>query len=281
MRDSDSCIGRIACPVCGEALAGAGASARCAAGHSFDFARSGHLNLTRAGGGAGRVGDDAAMVRARAAFLTAGHYEPLSAAIVAAAVAAWPGEGAVLEIGSGTGHQLAAVAAALAGPEHPPCAFGVDLSKAAAERASKLHPEPRFLVADVEAAIPLTDGAAGLCISAFAPRPGAELGRVTRPGGALVAALATPRHLEGLRRRLGLLEVGEDKLERLATRLDPWFEPLAAETVEFELVLDVEDARRLVLMGPNARHDPDLAPLAGGHEDRASVTVASFKRLRS
>lgn len=278
MRDSDSCIGLIACPVCGEALAGGGGGARCAAGHSFDFARSGYLNLTRSGGGVGRVGDDAAMVGARAEFLAAGHYQPLTDAIAAAAVAAAPGDGALLELGAGTGHQLAATAASLGERGWAGCAFGVDLSKAAAERAAKLHLGPRFLVADVEVAIPLTDRAAALCLSAFAPRPAAELGRVTQPGGTLVAALATPRHLEGLRRRLGLIEVGEDKLERLAARLGPWFEPGGAETVEFELCLGAEDARRLVLMGPNARHDPDLEPLASGLEDRASVTVASFRR---
>ena len=280
VRNPHPCTRRIACPVCGEALADQGASARCAAGHSFDFARSGYLNLTIGGDGPGRVGDDAAMVAARAEFLAAGHYEPLAAAVAEAAAAAAPeGDGAVAEVGSGTGHYLAAVVAALAERgRHPACAFGVDLSKAAAERAAKLHPELRFLVADAEAAIPLCDASAGLCLSVFAPRPAAELGRIARPGGALVAALAGPRHLERLRARLELIEVGADKLARLTERLDPWFEPAEVEAVEFELRLGPEDARRLVLMGPNARHQPDLAPLASGHEDRASVTVASFRR---
>lgn len=281
--------------MCGQALAEAGGSARCPAGHSFDFARSGYLNLSAGGGRHGRVGDTAEMVRAREELLAAGHFERLARAVGevaevaeagsarAAASAEGAGDGAagtaVVEVGCGTGYYLGALAAALAAAGRPPdCMIGVDLSKAAAGRAARLHPGTRFLVADVEQGIPLRDAAAGLALSVFAPRPAAELGRVVRPGGTLLVALAGPRHLERLRERLSLMAVGEDKLGRLTERLAPWFEPRGAASVEYELHLSEEDARRLVLMGPNARHDPDLTPLAGGHEDRASVTLASFLR---
>jgi len=289
---------RLACPVCAGALRGDGGSARCAAGHSFDFARSGYLNLT-VGGGSGRVGDSAEMVRARGAFLAAGHYEPLAAALARAAVesaagsGAGEGEGGVVggpdracddpgvlcEIGSGTGYYLDAVARALAAAGRAPAAaVGVDLSKAAADRAARDHPDAALVVADAEEAIPLLDASASLCLSVFSPRPAAELGGVVRPGGTLLVALAGPRHLERLRERLGLMAVGEDKLERLGERLSPWFEPAGASAVEHALSLSEEDARNLVLMGPNARHAPDLTALAGGHADRASVTLAVFRR---
>ena len=51
------------CPVCGEALAEADGSLRCAAGHSFDIARQGYANLVP-----GRA-DTPEMVEARDAFL--------------------------------------------------------------------------------------------------------------------------------------------------------------------------------------------------------------------
>jgi 23S rRNA (guanine745-N1)-methyltransferase len=286
--DPDRCC--LGCPVCGAPLGAEGGSARCAAGHSFDFARSGYLNLTHSGG-TGRVGDSAAMVRARAAFLAAGHYEPLAAALAEAAVAAaGAGDagddagggaeaGVLCELGCGTGYHLAAVARALAAAERPPVAtVGIDLAKAAADRAAKDHPEAAFVVADIEEGVPLLDASVALCLSVFAPRPAAELGRVICPGGTLLVALAAPSHLAHLRERAGLIAVGEDKPARLGERLAPWFEPAATSALEFPLRLSEEDARNLVLMGPSARHDPDLSALAGGIEDRASVTLASYRR---
>jgi len=286
----------LACPICAGALVDADGSARCTQGHSFDYARSGYLNLTRTGGGRARAGDTAAMIEARAGFLGAGHYEPIAAAVSESALAgaaappvatptaateadAAPVPKLLAEIGSGTGYYLDAVARTLGerGAE-PGCAVGVDVSKAAAAHAARRHPDLRFVVADVEDAIPLRDSSADVVLSVFSPRPGAELGRVLRPGGELVVAFAGDRHLGRLRERLGLIGVHEGKLERLAERLEPWFDPVATEAVEYELKLDAEDARRLALMGPNAWHGFDPGALDEGHSDLVSVVVARFHR---
>jgi 23S rRNA (guanine745-N1)-methyltransferase len=274
------CAGCLACPVCGGSLAAADGSARCEQGHSFDYARSGYLNLTRTGGGRARAGDTAAMIEARAEFLDGGHYERIAAAVGDAAAAAGGSAARVLaEVGSGTGYYLAAAAQALRaqGPELG-CCVGFDLSKPAAAHAARRHGGLEFVVADVEAAIPLRDSAADVVLSVFSPRPGAELGRVVRPGGGLIVAFAGPRHLERLRKRLDLIGIHEDKLERLGERLRPWFDPVATSAVEYEIELGVEDARRLVAMGPNARHGFDPATLDGGLDDLVSVQVARFRR---
>jgi len=275
-----SCSGNLACPVCGEPLADAGRSARCPAGHSFDYARSGYLNLVRRSDGRGRTGDTAAMVQARAELLAMGHYERIAAAVAAAAAgASGAGPALVAEVGSGTGHYLDAVARALRerGAE-PECAFGFDLSKAAAAHASRRHPSLRFVVADVETAIPLRDGAAGLVLSVFSPRPGPELSRVIRVGGELIVAFAGPRHLEALREREGLMDVHDDKHERLTARLEPWFEPLSSTAVEYQLEFSGKDVGRLVAMGPNAWHDAGSTPTGGALSDLVSVVVARFRR---
>ncbi|MGC1165438.1 MAG: methyltransferase domain-containing protein [Solirubrobacterales bacterium] len=274
-----ACTEHLACPVCGECLDDVDGGARCARGHAFDYARSGYLNLTDAGKGRGRVGDTAAMVAARAEFLAAGHFQPLADAVAAAAATGDSAKGAMAEIGSGTGYYLAAAAERLRRDgADPSCAYGFDLSKAAAAHAARHHGELRFVVADAEVGIPLRDSTVGVAISAFAPRPAAELGRVVRSGGVLVVGLAGPRHLERLRDQLGLMDVHDDKLSRLGRRLAPWFEPLATEDVEFGLRLGGEDTRRLVLMGPNARHDTELGALGPRHEDVASVIVARYRR---
>jgi 23S rRNA (guanine745-N1)-methyltransferase len=292
----------LACPVCGEALADRGASAVCERGHSFDFARSGYLNLTRSGGPA-RVGDTAAMVRARAEFLAAGHFEPLAAAVAGRVAAAAPGF--AVEVGSGTGYYLDAIASRLRGrtppparagdrvevertaalgaasPPHSPPALGIDLSKAAADLAARRYPDLGFVVADAQARIPLLDGVADAAVSVFAPRPAAELARVTRSGGELVVAFAGPRHLGALRARLGLLDVHADKLATLRERLGKWFEPAGEEEVEHPIELSRADAEAVVLMGPNAHHGVDLAPLADRTADLVSVTVAEFRRTEA
>jgi 23S rRNA (guanine745-N1)-methyltransferase len=286
----------LSCPVCAQPLADAGASARCAAGHSFDYARSGYLNLVAGGRESGRVGDTAAMVQARAEFLAAGHFEPVADAVAAAAAESPQLDPVVAEIGSGTGYYLGAVVKRL--NTLPECStevdraatagFGFELSKAAAAHAGRAFPALRFVVADVEERVPLLDATADLALSVFAPRPAAELARVLRPGGELLVAMATPRHLAALRERLGLLEVGEAKLARLEQRLRPAFEPVGSETVEYEIELSPEDVERLVAMGPNAWHEAraqERSPLVAQRatndvwHDLVSVEVARFRRL--
>jgi 23S rRNA (guanine745-N1)-methyltransferase len=263
---------QLCCPICAGALVDVDRSARCADGHNFDYARSGYLNLTVATGPT-RIGDTAAMVTARDEFLAAGHYGAIADAVAAAVASA--GGGPLIELGSGTGYYLAA---ALSDGDGAPSAFGFDLSKPAAGHAARRHPGIQFVVADVEAGVPLAAASVNTAISVFSPRPAAELGRVVRPGGELVVALAGPRHLERLRERLTLMRVHDDKLARLGERLAPWFSLVGAETVEYEIELGPEDARRLVLMGPNAWHKVELGALEEGHADLVSVIVARYRR---
>ena len=63
------------CPVCGGALEEGEGVLRCGEGHSFDIARQGYVNLVPG------PGDSAEMVEARDAFLAAGHFARLSAAL--------------------------------------------------------------------------------------------------------------------------------------------------------------------------------------------------------
>ena len=52
---------------------------RCNAGHAFDVARQGYVNLL--GAAAPGSADTAGMVQARAEFLAAGHYRPFAEAV--------------------------------------------------------------------------------------------------------------------------------------------------------------------------------------------------------
>jgi SAM-dependent methyltransferase len=170
-------LDQLACPVCGEGLARRDATLRCRNGHSFDVARQGYVNLLTGAVPAG-LGDSAAMVAARADFLAAGHYRPITEALVRAA----GGARRIVDVGAGPGHHLAAVAGAVPGRR----GLALDASKHAARRAARAHPRVEAVVADVWRGLPLRDGAVDAVLDVFAPRHGAEFARVLAPGGALI-----------------------------------------------------------------------------------------------
>jgi hypothetical protein len=67
----------LACPICSEPLTAVDNGVVCPAGHRFDRARQGYLNLLPVQHKNSRdPGDNQAMVEARRDFLNAGHYAP-------------------------------------------------------------------------------------------------------------------------------------------------------------------------------------------------------------
>jgi 23S rRNA (guanine745-N1)-methyltransferase len=263
------------CPNCGASLQAAPPVLRCAAGHSFDLARDGHVSLLSPRGKA-PAGDPAAMVAARAAFLGAGHYDPIAHAVAAAA---GPARG-VVDLGAGTGHYLAAVL------ERAPEAWGLalDASRPALRRAVRAHPRIAAVACDVWRELPVQDGAADVVLNVFAPRNGAQIARVLAPGGRLVVVTPTPRHLRELVEPLGLVGMDPDKPARLAAELAGHLRPHTRHELEFALTLGHADLEALVGMGPSAHHvdaaaaRARIAALPDPASVTASVRVATFSR---
>ena len=132
------------------------------------------------------------MVRARRAFLSAGHYAPLMATL-AVLCAALPHDH-IVDAGCGEGSYDKYLYDALGCPQI--AAF--DLSKEAVRLASKLVPDAAFCVGGSFCA-PVRDGWADLLLNIFSPMAEAEFARMLRPGGHLVYAVPTARHLFGLK----------------------------------------------------------------------------------
>jgi 23S rRNA (guanine745-N1)-methyltransferase len=259
----------LACPYCAEPLAARDGALACPAGHSFDLARQGYVTLLPRGSrGAG--GDTAGMVAARDRFLAAGHYAPLTRLLARAAAGA--AAGAVLDIGAGTGHHLAAVLDALPGR----AGVALDLSRYAARRAARAHPRAGAVVADAWRALPVRTGAVGLVLDVFSPRNGAETARVLGPGGELLVVTPAADHLAELVDGLGLLTVDERKDERLAGTLTPHLAPVDRTEHRWTLTLSRADAVAAAAMGPSAHHldAADLARRAGALPDPASTTAS-------
>lgn len=229
-------------------MAATEAGLRCAAGHAFDRARQGHVTLLPPGHRP-PSGDSAEMVADRAAFLTAGHYAGITAALTSAVLADGDPR-TLLDLGGGTGHHLAAVL------DRVPQAVGVvlDSSPYAARRATRAHPRAAAVVADVWQRLPVRDAVADRVLVVFAPRNGPEIGRVLRPGGRLVVVTPAPDHLVELVGPLGLLRVDPDKQARLTAGLGPHLRQAGAAGHRELVSLARDEVVTLVGMGPHARH---------------------------
>lgn len=278
----EAAVALLACPVCATSLevGERGDVLRCLAGHAFDRARQGHVTLLPPGHRP-PSGDSAEMVADRMAFLAAGHYAGISAALGDAVLGSG---GAVpqrlLDLGGGTGQHLAAVLDRLPG------ATGavLDSSSYAARRAARAHPRAMAVVADTWARLPIRDGAVDRVLVVFAPRNGPEIARVLAPEGRLVVVTPAAEHLGELVGPLGLLRVDPDKAARLAGSLEPHLVPVARAGRRDVLRLDRAAVGTLVGMGPHARHlsaevrEGRLHALPEPVEVTVAVDVAVYRR---
>jgi 23S rRNA (guanine745-N1)-methyltransferase len=267
-------VGYLRCPHCARDLNLARGSVHCRAGHAFDVARQGYVSLL---GGRPRAarGDTAGMVAARSRFLAAGHFDPL-AETLAGAAGRVGGDGCVVDLGAGTGWQLARVLDVL------PARHGValDVSAPALRRAARAHARIGAVGCDVWGPLPVRDSVAGLVLNVFAPRNGAEMARLLAPRGSLLVVTPTARHLTELVEGLGLLSVDSRKQQRLDRELAGHFRVAHAELREWEMTLSRDDLEAVVAMGPSAVHlDPGtlrrrVASLPERMEVSASLTMS-------
>ena len=241
------------CPICRCDLSDVGGRLACPDRHSFDIARTGYVNLL-----AGRRrlpaagGDDAELLRHRAAFLDAGHFDAIGATIArhAQGVAAAAGDcWRVLDAGCGTGHHLGRVAAAL---REPVIGLGLDISSQAGRHAARRWPELAFATADIWREWPVRDAVADLVISVFAPKNFPETVRVLRPGGLLAIAYPGPQHLIELRRAFGLMRQHEKKADRYGAAVAQHVGSPVTARLSSRALLTPAAVRDAILMGPNA-----------------------------
>jgi 23S rRNA (guanine745-N1)-methyltransferase len=185
------------CPVCRGDLTDSGATYRCPAGHAFDVAADGHVNLLLSAQRRSREpGDSREMVRSRRAFLDAGYYDAFAAALAAAVARVVPAHrSVVVDAGCGEGFFTRAVRASTDASAE---ILGVDVSKAAIVYAARRDKRSLYVVASAFD-LPVFDASVDVVVSNFAPADGPELARVVRPGGHVVTGHPGRNHLFALR----------------------------------------------------------------------------------
>lgn len=233
------------CPLCSAALGEVDNGVACPAGHRFDRARQGYLNLLPVQHKKSLdPGDNAAMVEARRQFLGAGHYAPLARRLAELAAERAPRRW--LDIGCGEGYYSARLGEALAGAE----GYALDISREAVKRACRRAPQLSWLVASM-ARLPLADASCEPIASVFSPIDWNEAVRVLAPGGGVLRLGPASAHLLELRQRLydDVRDYADDKhLAGLPAQL----RLRHTETLEFRLALDSYDAREnLLAMTPH------------------------------
>jgi len=207
----------IICPVCGGALRRENRSLICQAGHTFDIAKSGYVNMLPPGKEKNaRTGDEKDMVRARVEFLGRGYYNRISSA-VADVIAGFTDGGVICDMGCGEGHHTCRIAAEVHEKTgRNVLSLGFDASKYAAECASKLAKAGGYLSRDgiggdsdspVQCAfmpgnifhLPVADHSVDCARSMFAPVAGEEARRILRENGILAVVSSGRDHLLEMR----------------------------------------------------------------------------------
>jgi len=230
----------------------------CAAGHRFDRARDGSVDLLRPGRPRRETGDDAGMVRARRAFFDRGRYDVMTEGLRAIVDRLAPAT--VLDVGCGEG----SVTAAFVGPGREVVAF--DLSKPAVRLAARrLGPTAVCCVAGLTE-MPVLDRSCDVVASVMSPTSAAEFLRVARPGGHVVVVSPGPDHLDGLRRLLYADYRQHDGEVPLTGALPV----VAVDRLQAEQVLDGAEAELVWAMTPYRWN----APSDGVERLRAATTVA-------
>ena len=266
--------GLLRCPVCRLELSFAANALVCRNRHSFDFARDGYVNLLqgRRRRHPAEGGGNPAQLRHRAAFLDAGHFDAVAATIAQqmhqadaqSASRQWH----VLDAGSGTGHHLAKLAAALPTPS---VGLGLDISKQAARHAARRWPMLAFAVADLWSEWPVRDATVDLVASIFAPKNFGEMRRVLRRGGWLAVAYPGSEHMSELIDRFGLIRPHRDMPRHYAQMAGHFIGSPSFVRLWNRVVLDAAMVRAAVLMGPNAHHIVPSALPAGDVRHRRAV----------
>jgi 23S rRNA (guanine745-N1)-methyltransferase len=241
----------------------------CGAGHSYDVARSGYVNLLQPQDRrSAAAGDPRAAVEARASLLAAGIGRTLIEAVANhASTLDLPDTPVVVDLGCGSGDALAALT------NRAGTGVGIDLSTAAVERAARHFPDRTWVVANADRRLPLLDRSVDLVVSIHGRRNPADAARVLAAAGYLLVAVPAADDLIEVRALVQGRPVERDRANAVLAEHEPLFR-LVEQTVARE-VLDLERAALLELLRGTYRGVRHGAAERVAALTRMNVTLAS------
>jgi len=181
------------CPVCKERLLLIDKSFICPNRHCYDRAKEGYVNLLTHKNSVD-PGDTMDMVDARRHFLEKGYYLPFRSKAGEIIDSLLSENSVFLDAGCGEGYYTR-----ILGEKY--CSFAYDISRNAIRRASKSDPHTLYAVAG-SYDIPFENASADLVCVIFSPIVPEEFHRILVPGGYMLLAVPTERHLFGLKELL-------------------------------------------------------------------------------
>lgn len=191
----------LCCPVCGESLMLEARRYLCGAGHSFDLARQGYVNLLQSNQRKSKdPGDNNEMVQCRRRFLAQGYYEAISMLVNQQVRHHLHGQyNQLLDVGCGEGYYVQQLILHASDNEIVPSGlYGLDISKPAIIAAAKLLPEVTWAVGSA-VQLPFHNESLDVVLCVFSRICAAEFARVLKPEGVLVIAVPGEAHLMSLR----------------------------------------------------------------------------------
>lgn len=263
----------IICPICGKPLDRAEKSLRCPAGHSFDIARQGYVNLLPVQQKHSRnPGDTREQVLARRSFLETGAYMPIVTAVRDAAKRYAAG-GEILDVGCGEGYYGTQVAKALGGS-----LTGLDISKEAVRCAAAKYKDAAW-ICGTAAHLPVADESVDVLMSMFALTLPGEFARVLKKDGVFLQVLAAQDHLMGLKQIIypEILLKDKDSVPTLEG-----FSLAESVPVSFEFTAEGEQIGNLLSMTPHfwriSQEGAKRLEKTTVLTDRASCVVNVYRR---
>ena len=230
------------CPICAAPLRQTDKTFRCDAGHSFDMARQGYVNLLPVQNKRSlNPGDTREQVLSRRAFLEAGFYAPIAQALCDAA-RDLKCAGPILDVGCGEGWYSAQLAEALDAP-----LLGLDISKEAVRCAAAKYKNAQWVCGSA-ARLPVAEGSVGLVTSLFALTVPEEFKRVLRPDGYYFQVLAQEDHLLGLK---SIIYPTLTHKEKNTTPDLPGFTLVRQIPIRFTFTVEGEQVQNLLSMTPH------------------------------
>ena len=250
----------LVCPVCGGGLGltAAGRSLACSAGHSFDIARQGYVNLYR-GKPVNEYSKES--FRQRQQILEKGMYahilEEICSFLQAVCGAGRPR--LLLDAGCGEGYYTREIAARLGG-----CGldfYGVDLSRDSVQLAASTANQAggaasaiKWLVADI-GHLPVRDGSVDFLLDIFTSAIYEEFQRILSPDGYLIKVIPGEGHVKELREAASSQLHHKDYKERKGTAVfSEHFETILNKTVSQTFAVTPEERDVFIHITPLLFH---------------------------